>query len=376
MVSRLRLLILGLALAGEMTVAAPTLAAPDLPAPVSPAPVSPAPALPGSEAPNLPAAGTAARLTFLNAPLAGSPLKHTPKLGLSVNGGVPVRGVMDTGSTSVVIAARRIPNFQSLPVIRPGTLTYSSSGRVMKGVWVKVPVTVTGAEGKSITTRPMPVLAVTSIGCTPTARRCRPVAHPVHTAMIGIGFARGTGDGGDLGERNPFLNLEGMGSAEAPGPVRRGYLITRRTVEVGLSAASAQGMGYIKLDKAAQGPGWAPLPVCISVGGRKPPACGTALLDTGVTVMYLDVPSAQLDGQTTGTGLAPGKSVSLAFGSGVPSYSFAVGDTGDPIAPDRVILVHRKDHIFVNTSARLLNGFDYLYDADGGFVGFRPAPQQ
>ncbi len=26
---------------------------------------------------------------------------------------------------------------------------------------------------------------------------------------------------------------------------------------------------------------------------------------------------------------------------------------------------------FVNTSVHFLNGFDYLYDADGGFVGFR-----
>jgi hypothetical protein len=26
---------------------------------------------------------------------------------------------------------------------------------------------------------------------------------------------------------------------------------------------------------------------------------------------------------------------------------------------------------FVNTSVNFLNGFDYLYDADGGFVGFR-----
>lgn len=358
MVSRLRLLALGLALAGEIATAAPVFAVP--------------------QGPDLPAAGSAATLTFLNAPLVGSALKQTPKLGLSVNGGPPVRGVMDTGSTGVVIAARRIPNFHTLPVIRPGTLTYSSSGRIMKGVWVKAPITVTGAEGKSITTRPMAVLAVTSIGCTPTARRCQPNPRPLHTAMIGIGFARGTGDGGDLGERNPFLNLEGMGSTEAPGTMRRGYLVTRRTVEVGLSAPSAEGMTYIKLDKAAQGPGWSALPVCISIGGRQPPSCGTALLDTGVTVMYLDLSSAQLKGQTTGTGtgrsLMPGKTVALALGTGTPSYSFTVGDTADPVAPDRVILVDRKDHIFVNTSARLLNGFDYLYDADGGFVGFRPVP--
>jgi hypothetical protein len=34
-------------------------------------------------------------------------------------------------------------------------------------------------------------------------------------------------------------------------------------------------------------------------------------------------------------------------------------------------MVSRTRAPFVNTSLHFLNGFDYLYDADGGFVGFR-----
>ena len=34
-------------------------------------------------------------------------------------------------------------------------------------------------------------------------------------------------------------------------------------------------------------------------------------------------------------------------------------------------LVSRTRAPFVNTSLHFLNGFDYLYDADGGLVGFR-----
>ena len=44
---------------------------------------------------------------------------------------------------------------------------------------------------------------------------------------------------------------------------------------------------------------------------------------------------------------------------------------GNPLAPARLILVSRLRPPFVNTSVHFLNGFDYLYDADGGFVGFR-----
>jgi hypothetical protein len=52
-------------------------------------------------------------------------------------------------------------------------------------------------------------------------------------------------------------------------------------------------------------------------------------------------------------------------------YSFTVGDPGNPLAPARLILVSRVRPPFVNTSVHFLNGFDYLYDDDGGFVGFR-----
>ena len=52
-------------------------------------------------------------------------------------------------------------------------------------------------------------------------------------------------------------------------------------------------------------------------------------------------------------------------------YSFTLGDSGNPLAPARLNLVSRVRPPFVNTSVHFLNGFDYFYDADGGFVGFR-----
>jgi len=73
--------------------------------------------------------------------------------------------------------------------------------------------------------------------------------------------------------------------------------------------------------------------------------------------------------------------VSLAPGTSargvISGYSFRVGDTADPLAPGRVILVGRGDRpTFVNTSVGLLNGFDYLFDADNGIVGYRWSARQ
>ena len=368
MKSRFRLCALALALA-----AGPALAAPD-------GPGSPAPPGPGAAAPDLVAGAKSVFLPYLNAPLAGSPLHHSPKLGLAVNGGRPIRAVMDTGSLGVVVSARLIPDFDTLEVLKPGELTYTSSGRIMKGVWVKARVTLSGTNGAEVTTRPIPVLAVTHVDCTRTARRCRPRANPTGIAMIGVGFARG-GEVEKLGlaDRNAFLSLPGMGTADAPATVRRGYLVTRRGVYLGLSTESAKGMDFIKLARAQGRAGWAPTPVCLSLGGRTPAACGTALVDTGVSTMYLTLPPAQLAGQTqpnpAGVAtLAGGTGLRIAFGPGGagPSYTFTAGDRTDPSAPNAIILVNQPGRVFVNTSVRLLNRFDYLYDADGGFVGFRP----
>ncbi len=373
MMSRFCLCALMLALA-----AGPALAAPDGPA----APGMPAPggATPGVAAPDLVAGAKSVFLPYLNAPLAGSPLRHSPKLGLSVNGGRPIRAVMDTGSLGIVVSARLIPEFDTLEVLKPGELTYTSSGRIMKGVWVKARVTLSGTNGAEVTTRPIPVLAVTHVECTRTARRCRPRANPTGIAMIGVGFARG-GEVEKLGlaDRNAFLSLPGMGTADAPATVRRGYLVTRRGVYLGLSAEGAKGMDFIKLEKAQGRSGWAPTPVCLSLGGRTPAACGTALVDTGVTTMYLTLPPAQLTGQTQPNPAGvptptSGTALRIAFGPGGsgPSYAFRAGDQTNPSAPHAIILVNRPGTVFVNTSVRLLNRFDYLYDADGGFVGFRP----
>jgi hypothetical protein len=97
-------------------------------------------------------------LPYVNAP--GPHLVAVPRLRISFGG----RGygvVMDTGSTGIVVSADKIPRIDTLPSLGPGTLTYSSSGRVMMGQWVITPVTVAGGSGTSITTAPIPVLAVT-----------------------------------------------------------------------------------------------------------------------------------------------------------------------------------------------------------------------
>jgi hypothetical protein len=111
-------------------------------------------------------------LRYLNVPEAGAELRRPPNLWLSF-GGSRQPAVMDTGSTGIVASAASIPNVDQLPQRGPGTMTYAS-GRIMRGDWVLVPVTIAGANGASVTTRPVPVLAVRRTDCVATALGCTP----------------------------------------------------------------------------------------------------------------------------------------------------------------------------------------------------------
>jgi hypothetical protein len=321
-------------------------------------------------------------LRYLNAPEAARELRRPPNLWLSF-GGARQLAVMDTGSTGVVAPAASIPNVDQLPHRGAGTVTYAS-GRIMRGDWVLAPMTITGADGTGRTTKPIPVLAVRSTDCVLSAPGCTPGAEPGH-AVIGIGFGRKRHTGGDSGpSKNPFLNASAVDAGQHE--LRRGYLVTRDGVEVGLTGARPPA-GYVtvRLRHDDELEDWTPAPACISVNGHMPAACGTVLPDTGSTVMFLTLPPDQQQGVVlTGAprpdrrivGLGTKVTISLVpdaqARNAVSEYTFTVGDAADPLAPGRVILLERGDQpTFVNTSLRLLNGFDYLFDAENGIVGYR-----
>jgi hypothetical protein len=322
-----------------------------------------------------------AYLSYLNAPGPRDDIARSPLLRISF-GGRSYDAVMDTGSTGVVVSADKIPNIDRLPSLGPGELTYASSGRIMIGRWVLTAMTIAGGNGTRVTTAPIPVLAVTRIECTPRARRCTPREAPRRTSMLGIGFGR-PADRHVLGgrDKNPFLNVMTIdGDGRNAERIRRGYIVTRRGVHISLTAANTQGdFSYVKLPAAPDGRGWASMPACIAINDGKPAACGSLLMDTGVTAMYLTVSESQAPAELrtfndVGPTLVAGTKLTISIpaeDSPQALYTFTLGDDLNPLAPRKLNLVDRAPTPFVNTSVRFLNGFDYLYDAEGGFVGLR-----
>jgi hypothetical protein len=307
-------------------------------------------------------------LAFLNAPHGRAPLRVPPRLLVSF-GGSSFAAVMDTGSTGIVISATAIPDVTDLPG-PPGFLEYSSSGRIERGRWVETPVTILGANGRHVMTRPIRVLAVTRVDCVPHARNCTVRIMPRHVAMLGVGFGREADHQPDsTPDRNPFLTIAG------PVPLWRGYIVTRQGVTIGLDPSISRGFATIQLARSRLFPDWDQAPACIALAGA-PPACGVALMDTGVVVMYLSVPFVPLSAADPADALSPRPGTRLAIslpapGHAAASYAITVGGPPSALDPDKVILVpHRST--FVNTTLRFLNGFDYLFNDSLGVVGFRP----
>lgn len=309
-------------------------------------------------------------LPYLNGPSGAGPLTDRPTLGLSA-GGRSVPALVDTGSTGIGLSKHLIPGFASLPQLGRGQLLYNGSGRVLRGVYVRVSVTLTGADGARFVTREIPVLAVDELACLWASRACRPHRNPKDVAILGVGFARG----GDFPPpaANPLMEGPDMGAPGAPGLMRRGYLVSRVGLRIGLDAAHTAGFGFLKLGAGTGGSQWAPAPACITLNDA-PPACGRMLMDTGSGGMFLRLPGAPPNAPRMPL---PPQSRIAVRAPGLPDFLYAVrlGDTANPLTPKRALLTGPPNPgAFVNTSFHLLNGYDYLYDADGGYVGFRPAP--
>lgn len=321
----------------------------------------------GAERPDYREYATGIFLPFLND--RDGPRVRPPALGISFPGGRAHTATMDTGSTGIVVAASMIPNFAALESRGEGKLTYTSSGRVMLGRWVVTPLTLQGRDGAQARIAPLPVLAVTRVACLRQARHCTPTDTPRNIAMVGVGFGReADAQAQSTPDKNPFLHLEHDGRAYRPG-----YVLTAQGAHIGLTEANTRGeFRFRQLVRNDAGDDWQAIPACLRVDGRVPAACGTLLMDTGVTTMYLTLPPAQAGGRRT---LASGTRLAVDLGTPgdrEPLYEFRVGARGERMAPDAIVLdVNERKAPFVNTTVHFLAGYDYLYDHAGGFVAFR-----
>lgn len=287
----------------------------------------------------------------------------------SINGGPTGLFDVDTGSIGMIVGASMVPNID--PKAPEGSITYSSSGVSLHGKWTKATVTFTDAQGGDAVAI-LPVLAVTSRTCTGSgvnSARCTPSDDP-HPYMLGVGFGRKEGGNPD---RNAFLNLREM----IAGTMHRGYVIDAKGITLGLTD-KVVGTGFVwqKLEPndvskeanetSATIKDWKTAPGSFAVKGEQA-GKGTVLMDTGLTNMMI----ADSHGPEKGE-IAESTPITIELLNGQIRYTFVNGGLDNPQAPRKVNWVHPTHGTFVNTGLRAFAAYDYLYDADGGWLALRP----
>jgi autotransporter-associated beta strand protein len=297
--------------------------------------------------------------------------------------------VMDTGSTGITASGDYYqPNTNTDTFMGPGSITYTSSNKIESGKIYLTNVIIHGQGGQTITSE-VPILQVLN-ECPTTNPQCGFV--PSGVAYMGVGFGRGGFQSTvPLGNVNPFLGLTGPLASS----MRAGYIITNSGstpgVTLGLTNQNTAGFGsFIKLSPNGATAGCtAPVPSCyydwtattasVSVNNQNT-GTGSILPDSGIVYMILVTPVASTlpTGGTcppsaVGSNCAPnGTTVQVSLpglGNGA-LYQFTVGGSGNPSQPSAVEYFGGSA-MSVNTGVGFYGSIDYLYDAAGGYVGYR-----
>ncbi len=310
-------------------------------------------------------------IPFANGPIR---LEHVPEIRLKLKGAAPRRFGMDTGSTGIVVAAEHYIPGPGDTNDGPGRIVYNSSGRVLHGTHHTTDVEILHDDDRPAATARVQVLRVESITCLRDARDCEPDPRPRGVAFMGVGFDRGQAQGtaGSTAPRNPLVNLVSLASGAPASSIRPGYIVTRTGIHLGMSEALTRNFAFVKLSprgttSSAGLAQWNAAPLTVSVDGVA--GTGTMLPDTGINYMFLSPPAGSP--LERGQRVPAGTRIELWMldKGGGAFYQFAVGDRGNPLHPQRVVVVQDRG-VFVNTGRMFFEGFDYLYDAVGGYVGY------
>jgi autotransporter-associated beta strand protein len=300
--------------------------------------------------------------------------------------------VMDTGSLGILAGTNAYsPGAGDIP-LGPGGITYTSDGTSGAGNLFLTTVTINGQNGQTATAR-VPILQSLGAG----------------GAQMGIGFAR-TGlqaqSGIPLPNLNPFLGLLTINGQPVTN-MNPGYIISTTGfqtngqsfgpgVMLGLTQQLTNNFSFVQLT-----PTGLPLPAGCTTAGMNCPVNWNAatasvavngqnvgnlsmLPDSGIGFMILSVPNGGITtvpGQcgvsgTTVRCLPSGTQVQLYLPGqtqAAATYTFTVDGSGNPVQPTPGVQVIQAptDQLFVNTGRNFFNGYDYLYDPIGGFVGYR-----
>ena len=312
---------------------------------------------------------------------AAKTLSNGLQLTVSIAGGADKTVEVDTGSRGLLVARKEIGS-QATDTGQKGWVEYTSDGLILSGEYFLAPIRFR-TTGSTVDTIPVRVLGVESSSCDSRYPHCTPEAGISHVGMLGVGYGNyAKSSDTPTTEVNPFLELQAM----QDGTARRGYIITRNAITLGLTASDLTSFKQVALPKptgptagpAALPGSWERAPGCFALPDHgNQTRCGTVLFDTGIATMIVGLDPAQRpptmrDAIPNGTRIRIGIPT---FTDSALAYGVTTGAADDTLAPQGNPAARwSQPGPSLNTGRHLLAGYDYLFDADAGHIGFRKDP--
>ena len=331
--------------------------------------------------------------------------------------------ILDTGSRGLYVSANMLPSGYT-PTGVAGDLYLSSSKRLFQGTWADLTISfpqataLGGVSGSAQAT--LPVLVAQSItaqggpatfqtlissgnvtltnstlvpfsGSTLTLQPGQVAAYADNIGILGTasnfgvaidpsGTSTSPNNTNQYNQQyNAFLNFDQMKA----GTMRAGYTLGQSGVHVGLTADTT-GFAYTNLipTDLDQVPGSPPdwqIPTGTVVYGGNTSATGRILVDVGIGQAYLTLPeggSGNVTGDYTVNLLNSNGAVSFEVNDQPgnflsPSYTeWSAYDQGNsnPFSESQPPVGTQ----FLNTGRNVINGFDLVYDGEGGLFGLKP----
>ncbi len=316
----------------------------------------------------------------------GYTIRYTPRSSVTerfhilaaMGGGDPHTFEIDTGSVGILVPRSALgADYQNFDPTQDIEFSYVSSGEVYKGQWVPQVSVVLGVPQSWDGTGDYPTAVIDVFAADQAFDPQTQTWRAFDGGMFGIGFAiGGPADGGSV--RNPLRHATYKGAPLAPG-----YILTLQGIELGPGTADPpagfslvpltrpapnkdweQPIGRLDLQPPA-GVDWAPFTIDLPV-----------LIDTGILDMLLWLaPAKRPPSWPTATQLPNGATVSIALPAGAAQpalqYSFIIGAADQPPTAPASVNWDADTFDGINTGIHVMAGFDYLFDAAGGRIGFR-----
>lgn len=312
--------------------------------------------------------------------------------------------IIDTGSCGFVVSAADLPDWTKAEASKyPKGWQFLSSSKILyTGHWIPKDIYFTNAKVE-VKAR-IPILAVETRTHCPDYNRtadngvCPMPTNGENTAatqmpegirVMGVGFGR-EHDGMPQGtpDKNSFINIQTINGVKVIGnpKFRSGYTLNKSGIIVGLTESNMAGMELVKLSltkNPADSRDWSQVEGCMAVDGSK---CfpGPALIDTGVSQMYMTLPLGTKVNRKNPPVLDDGSIVQIQIGPQpnskyIATEKFTVGDTKGMetgIVPSSVRLSladPKTNPPHVNTGRHFLRKWQVAFDSEGGYFGIGKA---